>query len=67
MAALEKKILSDSKRIVIKVGSALISSNDNYYIYFQIIYYIYVTIDYFSLDYYYIFHDYFKFFKNHIF
>ena len=28
MAALEKKILSDSKRIVIKVGSALIRSDD---------------------------------------
>ena len=29
MAALEKKILSDSKRIVIKVGSALIRGNDS--------------------------------------
>ena len=28
MAALEKKILKDSKRIVIKVGSALIRSHD---------------------------------------
>ena len=28
MAALEKKILNDSKRIVIKVGSALIRSDD---------------------------------------
>ena len=28
MAALEKKILSDSKRIVVKVGSALIRSDD---------------------------------------
>ena len=28
MAALEKRILSDSKRIVIKVGSALIRSDD---------------------------------------
>ncbi len=28
MATLEKKILSDSKRIVIKVGSALIRSDD---------------------------------------
>ena len=28
MAALEKKILKDSKRIVIKVGSALIRSDD---------------------------------------
>jgi len=29
MAALEKRILTDSKRIVIKVGSALIRSDEN--------------------------------------